>query len=72
MMSKVLSVACDMNNGTKKNYEITDPKTNLTLAQINSAFDVAFQKDFFKIGSVKPTSTISATYIETIRTDITE
>ena len=71
-MSKVLSVSCDMNNGTKKNFEINDPKSNLTLSQINSAFDVAFEKDLFKIGSIKPISTISATYIETIRTDITE
>ena len=72
MMSKVLSVACDMNNGTKKNYEINDPKSNLTLSQINSAFDVAFEKNLFQIGAVKPISMIGATYIETIRTDIVE
>ena len=72
MMSKVLSVACDMNNGTKKNYEITEPKSNLTLAQIDTAFGVAFEKHLFKIGNVEPVSRISATYVETIRTDVVE
>ena len=71
-MSKTLNVVCNMNNGTKKNYSINDPKSNLTKSQIDAAFDVAIQKDFFNVDGAKPDSVISTYYEEVIRTDITE
>ena len=71
-MSKVLVMTCDMNNGTKKEFQLNDPKSNLDLTAINAAMGTAIEKELFKIGAVKPTSMIGAHYLETIRTDINE
>lgn len=71
-MSKVLIMSCDMNNGSKKDYQLNDPKSGLELAQVQSAFNTIKEKNLFLVNGVKPESLIGTYYLETIRTDILE
>lgn len=70
-MSKKLYFEAIMNNGSTKTYNLNEPKSNLTYAQAESAFNVAIQKDLFKTSSgVKPTSLKTSYYQEIIKTTL--
>lgn len=69
-MSKKLYFEAIMNNGSKKTYNLNQPKSNLTYAQAESAFNVAVEKDFFLKDGVKPTSLKTAYFQEIIKTTL--
>ena len=69
-MSKVLVLNCDMNNGTRKEYTINNPKTGLTLANAQATYDLLDAKNLFLVNGVKPTALIGAQYIETTVTEL--
>jgi len=70
-MSKKLYFEAIMNNGSTKSYSLNEPKSNLSYAEAESAFNVAIQKELFKTSSgVKPTSMKTAYFQEIIKTTL--
>lgn len=69
-MSKTLYIQAIMNNGSTKSYSIPEAKTTVTMDQVSTAFQVAIDKDAFKIGGVKPLSIKTAFLQEIVRTDL--
>lgn len=72
-MAKKLKLDMITNMGTTKTYTINDPKSNLTLSDINLIVGAMTGSDNpLEISGTKPTALKTAYYEETIRTDITE
>ena len=73
-MSKKLKLDMIMNNGSTKTYSINEPKSNLTLANCRAIAAAMCDSisNPLQIGEIKPTGLKSASYEETIVTDIVE
>lgn len=70
-MSKKLYFEAIMNNGSIKTFNLNEPKSNLSYAEAESAFNVAISKNFFQTSSgVKPTSLKTSYFQEIIKTTL--
>lgn len=70
-MSKKLYFEAIMNNGSIKTFNLNEPRSNLSYAESEAAFNVAISKNFFETSSgVKPISLKTSYFQEIIKTTL--